>query len=146
MFRYLTTLLLILLLGSCDRGHSDQSEQSDSSATAEQSSAVKQQSNIKFTFNDITYDFVVYGRCAGGPHYNFWGIKPEFINTTGRGPRVHLIGGPEETVIKFYQDDQQQFSKVLSGDKAVPYQNGQMHITIDGKDKIDIRVNCRQSH
>lgn len=146
MFRYLTTLLLILLLGSCDRSHSDQSEQSDSSATAEQSSAVKQQSNIKFTFNDITYDFVVYGRCAGGPHYNFWGIKPEFINTTGRGPRVHLIGGPEEMVIKFYQDDQQLFSKVLSGDKAVPYQNGQMHITIDGKDKIDIRVNCRQSH
>ena len=146
MARFLSTLFLILLLGSCDRSHSDQSEQSASSTNAEPSSADKKQSHITLTVNDTTYDFIIYGRCAGGPHYNFWGIKPEFINTTGRGPRVHLIGGPEETVIKFYQNDQQQFSTVLTGDKAVPYLNGQMHIITDGKDNIDLRVNCQQSH
>jgi hypothetical protein len=144
MFKPIAIVILILSLGSCDSANSDQSAQSDSSATAEQSSAVKQQSQIKVSFNGTTYDFVVYGRCAGGPHYNFWGIKPEFVNTTGQGPRIHLIGGPKETVIKFYRNDQQQLNKILTGADVVPYQNGKMHITIDGKDAIDIRVDCRQ--
>lgn len=139
MYKSLATLFVVMLMTACESSIYDQTEQSIGSTTTNQ-----QQSQIKVNFNGVSYDFVVHGRCAGGPHYNFWGLKPEFINTTGRGPRIHLIGGPEETVIKFYQDDQQRLNQVLTGMDAVPYQNGKMHINVEGKDSIDILVNCQQ--
>ena len=139
-------LIIILMIAGCDQAESEKTTTSISSAQTVTKPTKQniEQSSVVVSYQDEKHHLMVHGRCQADPHYNFWAIKPEFINTTGQGPRLHLIGGPEQTVVKYYQDDKQLLSKVLSGKDAVPYDGQRMNIRFQGDVDMVIKVDCQK--